>query len=260
MSIIEQSNSQGKVRSRRLGLHALYALLFGLPLLGATIVVTHNVPVSMTDDDLKYIPQLFGNAGKSHLTRDSAIGKSLVEQASIVSDVQAAVLSTAQKTDPIDFDREREPKDLLELRHGLCFDRSRVIEKALSYVGLRARHVAIYSLVKTKTAFQALLKPGNSSHAVTEVLTEKGWMVVDPDLPWIGLTADLEAISIQTLHRKAFENKKPCHPLARSDLNSIFSSDFTYVNGLYSRHGRFYPPYNVIPDVNWMELMSNFYD
>jgi len=37
----------------------------------------------------------------------------------------------------------------------------------------------------------------------------------------------------------------------------IYAKPFTFVYGLYSRHGYFYPPYNVIPDVNYGELLQN---
>jgi hypothetical protein len=42
----------------------------------------------------------------------------------------------------------------------------------------------------------------------------------------------------------------------RSGLPEIYGAPFTYVYGL-SRHGRFYPPYNAVPDVNWGELAQN---
>jgi hypothetical protein len=32
---------------------------------------------------------------------------------------------------------------------------------------------------------------------------------------------------------------------------------FVFTYGLYARHGRFYPPYNFIPDVNYGELLQN---
>ena len=37
----------------------------------------------------------------------------------------------------------------------------------------------------------------------------------------------------------------------------IYAKPFTCAYGLYSRHGRFYPHYNVVPDVNWSEMLDN---
>lgn len=226
----------------------------------AGVLAMNNVPVSLSDADIKSIPELLNAAGKPHLTRNIAVGRSFTDQAEIVSEVQAAVLAIAPKTDPIDFDRGREPQDLLELRYGLCYDRSRVIEKILTYVGLESRHVAIYSLKKASSTIAALLTARTSSHAVTEVLTQNGWMAIDPDIPWIGLTDDLEVLSIRKLQKAAGKKNYKWSPLAKKDFNDIFDSKFTYVTGLYSRHGRFYAPYNSIPDINYPQLASGLYE
>ena len=38
---------------------------------------------------------------------------------------------------------------------------------------------------------------------------------------------------------------------------TIYTNFFVAVYGLYSRHGRFYPPYNLIPDINYGEFIQN---
>jgi hypothetical protein len=43
----------------------------------------------------------------------------------------------------------------------------------------------------------------------------------------------------------------------KAPLPEIYGAPFTWVYGLYSRHGRFYPPYNPIPDLNGAELAQN---
>jgi hypothetical protein len=222
----------------------------------ATFIAAHNVPVALTEADLEAIPQLLSAAGKPHLTRNVADGRSFEAQTAIVAEVQAAVLATAPKTDPIDFNHEREPKDLLALGYGLCFDRSRVIEKVLTYVGLPSRHVSVYSLGRSQTAIGALLALGTKSHALTEVRTEKGWMAVDPDIAWIGLTHDGNVVSVGALQDNTTTNYD-WHALAKTDRNDIFRSKFTYLIGLYSRHGRFYPPYNAVPDINYPQFAAN---
>jgi hypothetical protein len=40
-------------------------------------------------------------------------------------------------------------------------------------------------------------------------------------------------------------------------LPEIDGAPFTWIYSLYSRHGRFYPPYDPVPDVNWAELAQN---
>jgi len=249
----EASRSAPRKRRRALVFGALVAAVIAAC---AALLAAHNVPLALTESDVRAIPQLLAAAGKPHLTRNAAVGGSFEEQAKIIAEVQQAVLATAPKTDPIDFDREREPKDLLELGYGLCFDRSRAIEKILAYVGLPSRHISVYDLSESQSPIRALIAPGTRSHALTEVLTEKGWMAVDPDIAWIGLTEKGEVVSVRDLQRNT-STDYAWHSLVKTDRNDIFRTDFTYVIGLYSRHGRFYPPYNAIPDINYRQFAAN---
>jgi hypothetical protein len=136
---------------------------------------------------------------------------------------------------------------------GVCHDRSRVIEKILRDAGFDTRHVFILSL-GSRSTLEALLVPGLRSHAVTEVLTAKGWLVVDSNDPWISIDAqgNPESITrIETLgiaHRIRWYEGPP---------NSIYTQPFVAIHGLYSRHGQFYPPYAPVPNVNFHELLAN---
>lgn len=40
---------------------------------------------------------------------------------------------------------------------------------------------------------------------------------------------------------------------------NIYEQPFTFVYGLYSRHGQFYPPYNFVPDINCGEFVKNVF-
>lgn len=224
---------------------------------GIIIGLVHNVPTELSPEDRSYIEKLLVATGKQRLKPNAALGRPLAEQAAIIAEVQSAVLAMAPTQQPIAFDHEREPKDLFESRFGECYDRSRTIEKALAYIGLQTRHLAVYSTAESGSALASFLTPQNPSHALTEVLTDKGWMLVDSNDPWIGLTKALDVISAQELQIDAQIRQASWHSLSRHDINSIFKSDFTYLIGLYSRHGRFYPPYNFIPDVNFWQLVYN---
>ncbi len=46
-------------------------------------------------------------------------------------------------------------------------------------------------------------------------------------------------ISVRTLHERWRQKEIQLNALAQRDLNDIFESDFVYVTGLFSRHGRF---------------------
>ena len=48
----------------------------------------------------------------------------------------------------------------------------------------------MYSTVEAGSALGALATPDTLSHALTEVKTRRGWMIVDSRTRWAGLTAD----------------------------------------------------------------------
>ena len=88
----------------------------------------------------------------------------------------------------------REPQDLLKKRQGLCYDRSRTMDKAFDYIGLEARHV--YLLYREDRGYlSAMMHYGQASHAITEVKTSKGWMFVDSNSEWIALTRDGQVVN-----------------------------------------------------------------
>lgn len=148
-----------------------------------------------------------------------------------------------------------EPRDVFEAGKGLCYDRSRVLEKIYRAAGFETRHVALYSTAETGSALAALLTPGVSSHAVTEVRTRAGWLVVDSNAAWVSTDAadrplDMTATQASAARDARIEWREP-------PPTSIYIEPFTFVYGLYSRHGQFYAPYNFIPDVHYGELLHN---
>jgi hypothetical protein len=170
------------------------------------------------------------------------------------------VLSKAAHNSALPIATKREPKDLLTAKAGLCCDRSRAIEKILRYVGfetdLKPGISPFTQQKKTGSFLKSLTTPGVASHPVTEVLTQKGWLVVDSNYRWVSLDSNNKPVTISQIQLIAAgsnniswnqepPNKKYIHP-------------FTYIYGLYSRHGKFFPPYNFIPDVNYQELAQNF--
>ena len=104
------------------------------------------------------------------------------------------------------YGTKREPKDVFEAKAGLCYDRSRVIEKILNFYGFKTRHVAIYSTVSSPFALLSLVTPGINSHAVTEVKTSKGWLVVDSNELFLSVGKDNEPISIEEIQTSNITN------------------------------------------------------
>lgn len=240
------------VRFRRLTLAALAAS--GL----IAVIVAHDIPVSVTADDRHYAPLILADAGYDGTYAEGGKPAHFEGEIRAIVAVQDAVLKLAPKNEAIPFERTREPKDLYELRYGLCFDRSRAIEKLLGWLGFETRHVAIYS-TKERSALGALLTPQSPSHAVSEVLTQKGWMVVGSNHRWIGLDAKRNPVSVTDLQRKGVAAGRWA-PESRDPINAIFKDPFVHIRGLYSRHGFFYPPYTPVPDYSLRQLSSNLWD
>ncbi len=220
------------------------------------ILAYNDVTTAVTQDDKVYADRFLRDAGYSDpLGRPPATA--FDDQLRVILTVQDAVLSLAPHDIPIALDREREPKDVYEAKSGLCYDRSRAIEKILSYLGYKVRHAAIYATDQTNSGVISLLTPQVSSHAVSEVKTARGWLVVDSNNRWIGLTRDGEPIDLAGLRATPEINKPPWDLRVSGQINKIFQTGFVYVIGLYSRHGRFYPPYTPVPDIDWGQVAYN---
>jgi hypothetical protein len=248
----------GVLMRRRRGIAAAASALV------LAVIAVHNVPDAVTEEDRDYGERILAAAGYTGAERDFGAFhafdnlNAFDNQIRAIDAVQDAVISMAKLDEEITFDHAREPRDAFEQKKGLCYDRSRTIEKILGSLGFETRHVAVYGTDK-RNALLALLTPGNDSHALTEVKTNRGWMAVDPNVRWIGLTAEGQPLTVAALRsidmataRWSGNGEAAPHP--------IFRKRYTFVRGLYSRHGRFYPPYTPIPDVNWRQLVQNFID
>ena len=217
---------------------------------GMVVILSyHAVDNSLTKEDIQYIPK--------YLTAVEPLPKNYtyLDELNFIISIQRSVLNIAPGNDSLPYGQKRELKELYEARTGLCFDRSRVIEKLLRYGGFETRHVSIYSTEKTDSVIISLITPGVKSHAVTEVLTKDGWLVVDSNNPWVSMDADQRPISIHAM-QLSIKTSAPIkwHKVPPA---AIYTKPFIFIYGLYSRHGQFYPPFDFIPDINWGEFVQN---
>ena len=248
MSLKSRSDGKsGRIRRKRVVRSALSGLT--LAILGGFLWY-NRVDNTLTDEDLSYIPSYTSNI--SAASPESPFD----EQVQFIRHVQDSVLSIAPVNSGLPRRGEREPKDLYLARTGLCFDRSRVIEKILTKYGFRTRHVFVFS-VKNNNALWAFFTPGVPSHAVTEVQTERGWLVVDSNDRWVSLDGSRNPRGMLELQKAmqgdAMIDWAVVPPPIYSDI-----APTVFVYGLYSRHGEFYPPYYLFPDLNYGELIENF--
>lgn len=220
------------------------------------LLAYNNVPDAPTEEDRVYGDRILAAAGYDGPKRDFGDLGRFENQILAIQAVQDAAITVAKLDQEIPTGQQREPRNVFEQKKGLCYDRSRAIEKMLAGLGFVVRHVAIYATVD-RGRLAAVLTPGNDSHALTEVKTSKGWMLVEPNVRWIGLTAEGRPVDVDGLRALGTSNASWA-PGITGRPHPIFSKSFAYVRGLYSRHGGFYPPYAPIPDVNWRQLTQNF--
>jgi hypothetical protein len=223
--------------------------MIGKALAGALIAGVlwlNSVPTTLTGEDKAALSQALAGRHFPISTFDQQV-------ASIVA-IQGLTAAIATGADAIPLSVSREPADFLRWRRGACYDRSRFIEKALSFIGLETRHVAVYQ-TDGESPFGALVYPETQSHALTEVKTSRGWMLVDSLSQWIGLTADGRVVSADMLERDTGLFQSQWDSRVKDPPNWILSHNFVDVVGLYSRHGDFYWPYEPMPDVNWTQLV-----
>ena len=83
------------------------------------------------------------------------------------------------------------------------------------------------------------LKKGNDSHAISQILTTKGWLAIDSVSDWVNSDINNQIIDINKIkYNSNWKYNIPHHIFKKKNtLLYIF---------LYSRHGGFYPPYNFI--------------
>jgi hypothetical protein len=225
-------------------------------ILGA-VAALHNVPSAATEEDRAATHALLTAAG--HPTDPAAYGQpsDFETQIKIVLAVQDAVLRATPKSVGLPLDHPREPADLMAAKVGLCFDRSRAIEKMLASFGFDVRHVAVFAVEEGQSHWSAFVGSFAKSHAVSEVRTAKGWMLIDSNDRWIALDGNRRPLDAEAL-QAAGATELVWAAESTAPLNRIFRKPFTYVIGLYSRHGRFYWPYTPVPDYNLRQLMANF--
>jgi len=235
-----------------------FALISSVLLFLCTVFVLyyHAVDNSLTKEDRKYIPFYLNDV------IPLPENPTYKDELTFIISIQRSVLTIVPRYKGIPRGQKREPKELYISKTGLCYDRSRVIEKILRYSDFKTRHVSIYMTTETGSKIRSLITPGVGSHAVTEVLTKRGWLIVDSNAPWVSTDKNDQPIPLEYINL-SIENSLPIKwnkepPLRAPGVPSIYVQPFTFVYGLYSRHGYYYPPYNFVPDINYGEFFQNY--
>lgn len=223
------------------------------------ILFSHNVSKKITTTDQRIIARFLSEQNLSSASlRNNQIFSDQIQSIQLL---QQAVLDYSTYSQPIPKNTTREPLDFINAKTVNCFDRARFLDKAFRFLGYESRYVSAYLTEHTGSLIKSLITNNKKlvrSHALLEVKTVKGWVAVGTVHDWIGLTADHQTISLDQSHYQ--ENgliNINWHPENTENPYWILQTSYAPVYGLYSRHGRYYPPFTFIPDFNLYELLYN---
>jgi hypothetical protein len=215
----------------------------------------YNISKVITPEDKQYIRLYLPD-----LAEGCAAKMTYAEQIRLIRHVQAVVAARTKGWQGLPEGTPREPKQLYTKRTGMCYDRSRTLEKIYLYLGFDTRHLSLFTRESKIHSYTTVLLHHVPSHAISEVQTKHGWLMVDSNDLWIALDLNGEPVSMHKMQQILLA-EKPLQwllPTPNSD-DSFYNNRCIPIYGLYSRHGRFYPPYTSgIPDFRLRGLLYNF--
>lgn len=227
---------------KKIKLFLSFMLLFSL----VVFLKSHDVNTLASEEDRMCISVFFEGY---NLPQTSTFNQEI----QLIENIQKKILLVSDTHDGIPKNHTREFKDYLTYKSGMCYDKSRAIESVLRYFNFRVRHVMLLQVdpkLKSLYIFPKII----ATHQTTEVFTKKGWLIVDNIKQWISIATDSLPVSVNELYSS---NQIRYFNWNTELPHSIFNSHCIFFYGLYSRHGKFYPPYTFFPDVNYLELIQN---
>ena len=206
------------------------------------LALTTNVSTRLMPEDTVAIKAILGVQQKPTL-------QSFDDEIRVIRWGQAHVLKAAPGMEGVPEYSDREPMDLLKAQSGLCYDRSRTLDKTLKWLGFETRHVYILFAGKGDSTnvvqFVQHVLLHSQSHAVTEVKTSRGWLLVGSNRNWISLNHAGQPVPAGDVYDRRAEFE---HPLEWVEM------PFWAIRSMYSRKGQFYRPYLLFPEFNWPDF------
>lgn len=224
---------------RQGGMRRIVAAIGLLLILVSLLMLITNVSNVLTADDVVVFEK---DLDLKSLPRP----RSFEDEIRTIRMVQARIFAKAPVGEGIPDYEPREPSNLMRYGRGLCYDRSRTLEKTLAYMGFETRHVFLLYR-EDLSLLGSLLRRGHPSHAVTEVKTSRGWLYVDTNKPWIAIARDGTPYSAGGLW-KNFDQFDAAPEYVRGPWWAI--------RGLYSRKGAHYPTALPLPQLNWEDFIG----
>jgi len=218
---------------------SIYAVCF-LALNFTVIFHLTNVNTKLSLEDEQFLSILHGD--KNNLDKQQTV-KSFESEVAAIKKIYETVVDHG-RISPFRAYGKNHKRNIEQFLSGptlVCHVSTRVLEQSLVYFGYEVRHVFILSA--TEHGVLSLFKANVPSHAISEVKTSKGWLMLDPNFNMI-YSYKGEVFSASTIT----ENTLIKH--------EIFHNPHIVIPGLYSRHGLFFWPFLRLPDINWRNFLS----
>jgi len=215
----------------------------GISFLGALyyFLISIGVSKSISEDD-KYITKLLD------VDKECLNISSYDQEIKCIKTIQESQLNIITGKDCRGKYINLGSKEIIKLNTACCFDRSRITEQALQIYGFKVRHVHLNET--SRRGYFNLLMPNTNTHAVSEVLTSKGWLGVDSNEAFVLLDKN----NYPNTYEKAISNGV----INSHSKNNFYKNKMTYVIGLYSRNGTFFEPYlPYLPEINSNDFFGN---
>lgn len=202
-----------------------------------------NVSITLSDEDKLIFQQDYSSfmGVRSGVSPEGEIN--------IIRHIQSTILRRVPSGPGIPDYSDREPADVLRRNTGLCYDRSRLLDKIFIWAGFETRHVYILYKPSIKgyslPLWMAFLFPRSDSHAVTEVKTANGWLLVDSNDTWISVNRQGEVVTADQVWSRSKEFDA---------IPDYFGRPYWAIRGLYSRRGHLYRPFFPYPQLNWADF------
>jgi len=159
-------------------------------------------------------------------------------------------------------------------RKGYCYDRSVLMEKFFAYYHFPFRHAYVYfGDHNSAPGVFNIFKKNLPSHALTEVKTSKGWMVLGSNSNWLGIDSSGNLLTIGKLRQEMLLHRLNLRAKPFIGMQPVWmrESSLNYIYGIYSRHGDFFShknqslsasmiphEFHLLPDYNLKMLFYNF--
>jgi hypothetical protein len=226
---------------------------------------------TVTKTDRAYIDS-FLTEWKVSAQPDS-IHSSFDKEIDFISTIQDSVLQSIRH-DMIKYNQVGDCKIYYTGRKGSCYDRAIFMEKIFSSYGFPIRHLYLYfNSDSTPIATFDIFNKGLTSHAMLEVKTKNGWILVGTNGNWLALDQEKNPLKIQQVREVL--KKGSFTPYKKTNIGITFyetfqiPSNFKVIYGVYSRHGEFLQSPiekglkgigvpSFVPDYNLRMLLYNF--